>query len=94
MAPPRHQISASGRRTATQPGMVGQLYRELRSPENAALVKSVAIFAVCHPRSKQMEEKEKETGVGLSGCWTEQRGEKGHGLWRGREHRLMRNRSQ
>ncbi|KAA8892942.1 hypothetical protein FN846DRAFT_595326 [Sphaerosporella brunnea] len=37
---------AVGRRGPTQqPGMISSLYRELRSPENASVVKSVAIFA-------------------------------------------------
>lgn len=32
-----------------QPGFAASLYREMRSPENAAVLKSVAIFAVRPP---------------------------------------------
>jgi len=42
---PQNKIS-SGSRRGQQPGMVTSFYRELRSPENAGLVKSVALFAV------------------------------------------------
>ncbi|KAI5858820.1 putative TOM core complex subunit Tom6 [Tricharina praecox] len=42
---PQNRISSGGR-SSQQPGMVTSLYRELRSPENAGLVKSVALFAV------------------------------------------------
>jgi hypothetical protein len=35
-----------GRPTQQQPGYIASIYGELRSPENASVIKSVAIFAV------------------------------------------------
>lgn len=47
MAPRTNQIA--GRRQPSQPGAIASIYGELRSPENAALVKSIAIFGVQYP---------------------------------------------
>jgi hypothetical protein len=46
MAPKPNQVATSGRRQQQQPGLISSIYKELRSPDNAALVKSVALFAV------------------------------------------------
>ncbi|KAF8254077.1 hypothetical protein K440DRAFT_618692 [Wilcoxina mikolae CBS 423.85] len=49
MAPKSNQVATSGRRSQQQqqqPGLISSVYKELRSPDNASLVKSVALFAV------------------------------------------------
>ncbi|TGZ85535.1 hypothetical protein EX30DRAFT_337882 [Ascodesmis nigricans] len=43
MPAPRSRAVASSSRQ--QPGFISSIYREVRSPENAAVIKSIAIFA-------------------------------------------------
>ncbi|KAI1170981.1 hypothetical protein F4777DRAFT_567093 [Nemania sp. FL0916] len=55
MAPKRILVEPSGHRSRGAPkGVVASVYGALTSPENASVVKSVAIFGVClsphHPR--------------------------------------------
>ncbi|KAI5817333.1 hypothetical protein BZA77DRAFT_386955 [Pyronema omphalodes] len=45
MAPPKNQVATS-RRQPQQAGFISSAYKELRSSENSAIVKSVAIFAL------------------------------------------------
>jgi hypothetical protein len=72
-------IATSGRRAPAQPGMIRSLYEELRSPENAPIVKSVAIFTVCLSCLIRGGAREWEAGQ------AERRSENGWaGLWRKR----------
>lgn len=69
---PRQQrvlVERAGRRGAQPKGMVASTYDALTSPENASVVRSIAIFGVCIPRTQGSRWKD---GWRWLGCWREE----------------------